>query len=119
MEFLYESFRDRSFCVFDDEIDALKMIDCLYNVVHFEGSAADPDGVRFKNVTGLVVRLTASFDMIGIVCEFDLDFMIDAARNFCASFCRKPFQKSWRQRGLVIRSFGLLRVFGDIPSLSR
>lgn len=66
--------------VFDNVINATKMIGGFYYVVYpdafvfFEGA----DGVGFVNVAGLVFGEAATLDMIGIIGEFYLDFVINA-----------------------------------------
>lgn len=42
----------------------------------------DADGVGFKDVSGLVVCEFAAFNVVGIVGEVNLSFMVDAAFEF-------------------------------------
>ena len=67
------------FGTIDNEVDATEMICRLYDIVYTHTLAFDTDGIRFEDVTRLVMRQAAALDVIGVVGQVDLCAMIDAA----------------------------------------
>ena len=51
------------------------------DVVHGQNAALRIDRARFENKARLLLREAASLNMIGIICEFDLNFVVYAARK--------------------------------------
>ena len=70
----------------DDLVNTAEMIGRFDDIVHADALVGDADGVGFKDIAGLVVGETAALDMVGIVGQFDLDFMINPAADLSAFF---------------------------------
>ena len=84
MELFNHAFGNFAVGVFDNVIDATKMIGRFDDVVDFDAVIffEDADGVRLVDIAGLVLGETTAFDMIRVIGEVDLDFVVNAA--FCA-----------------------------------
>ena len=63
----------------DDHIDTAKMVSCFNNVIHADSLIGDTNGIRFKDIARLIVCQAAAFDVIGIVRQIYLNFLLDAA----------------------------------------
>ena len=117
MQFLDERLRDRPMCILDDEIDTFEMICRFYDVVHTHIAVAEADRVGLKYESRLVMREAAALDVVGVVCEFDLNFMVNAARKFRFHLGGEDLRQ--RRGALLVDTDRFLRVKGDIPCLSR
>lgn len=82
VEFLHKILRKFFRGMVYHEIDTVEMIHGFHDVINVDGLVGDADGVGFKDVSGLVVCEFAAFNVVGIVGEVDLSFMVDAAFEF-------------------------------------
>ena len=62
------------------------MIDCFNNIIHIHNFILNSNGIRFKNISGLIMGQAAAFHMIRIICQFDLNLMIYSSRYPCFLF---------------------------------
>ena len=65
---------------------ASEMIDCFNNIIHIHNFILNSNGIRFKNISGLIMGQAAAFHMIRIICQFDLNLMIYSSRYPCFLF---------------------------------
>ena len=79
MELFDETLRKRLFCVVDNEVDAMEMVDSFHDVIHVHYCVSDADSVRFEDIACLVVRQTATFDVIGVVGQVNLCSVVNAS----------------------------------------
>ena len=79
MQLLDELLRQGRPSPIDHQIDAAKVIGRLDDIVHIHRRIGNADGVRLKNIPGLIVGQAAALHMIGVVGQIDLHHMIDAA----------------------------------------
>ena len=56
-----------------------EVVDGFHNIIHVHSSIFNPDGVCFEDISSLIMCQAAALDMIGIVGQINLHFMIDAA----------------------------------------
>ena len=55
------------------------MIDSLDDIVNVNSIIFKTYSVSLKDITRLIVSKTAAFDMVGVVCQLDLQFLVDTA----------------------------------------
>ena len=101
----------------DDLVDTAKMIDRFNNIVHADALVGDADGGGFIDIAGLVVGEAVALDAVGIVGQFNLNFMIDPAADLSVLFLLQNRKQGARRR-FFVTPFGLLCGFGDVPSLA-
>ena len=65
--------------VFDNFIDTAEVVRRLDNIVNINALVGDADSVGFEDISRLIVGETTSFDMVGVVGQLNLYFMIDPA----------------------------------------
>ena len=65
-------------CMINDIVDAAKVIDCLYYIIHVNCFVSNTNGVRFENITRLVVGQPAPLNMIRVIGQINLSAVIDA-----------------------------------------
>ena len=104
-------------CV-DNQVDAAEVICRLHHVVHPDGGV-HADGVRLEDQSGLIMGQAAALDVVGVVGQVDLDFMINAA----VELCRLLFPQNRQQippPGVASRlPGGLFGVLWHVPGLPR
>ena len=61
-------------------VDTFEMVGCFHDIVDLHGSFGNADGIRFKNISRLVMGETASLNVVGVIGQVNLNFMVDAAR---------------------------------------
>ena len=106
-------------CAINYHVNALKMVDSFHHVVNVNRTIRYANGIRFKNVARLVGGKTAALDVIGIIGQLNLNFVVNTTRQLC---CFLSFQhvkeRFWSIRFLV-DALGLARSFWDAPRFSR
>ena len=105
--------------VVDDVVDGTEVVLGFYDVVDSDGFAFDADGCRFEDEPCLIERQPASFDVVGVVGELDLDFVVDSA--FCSRglLLSQALEQGGGGGRFRVRPFGLRRSFRDIPRFPR
>ena len=86
MQLFDESLRQTFVRTFYDTVDRPEMVRCLDDVVNIDRPLSDADGIRLEDISRLVMREAAAFDVIGVVRELDLRLVIDPARIVLAFF---------------------------------
>jgi hypothetical protein len=119
MQFLDELFRQRILRLRDNHVDALEVVYGFHNVIHIHGFPCDTDGIRFEDIARLIVGKTAALNVVGIIGQFDLQLMVDAAGDFCGLLCFHNIQQCFRYGSTGIYSVGLCGALRDIPCLAR
>ena len=101
MELLEHALGHLAVGVFDNIIDAAKMVGGLDHVVYFDVVIflKSTDGVGLVNVSGLVLGEAASFDMIGIISEFYLELVVNAALGAKSVFAAEDLEEG---KGLIV-----------------
>ncbi|CRH70716.1 Uncharacterised protein [Chlamydia trachomatis] len=119
VQLLDKSLTRHTMCAVNHHINTLKMVDRFHHIVNVNCTIRYADGVRFKNVTRLVVSKTAALNVVGVIGQFNLNFMVYTTGQFC---CFLSFQhvkeRFWGIRFLV-DALGLARDFRDVPHFSR
>lgn len=83
MKMLYNGFSKVSFCVVNDVVYCAEMISGFYYVIHIHCTVCHPNSIGLKYIACLVMRQPAAFDMVGVICQVNLDAVVDA--TFCFS----------------------------------
>ena len=116
MEFFDEGFCEGALGFVDDEVDAAKVVGGFEDVVDVEGARFGSDGVGFKDEAGLLVGEAAAFDVVGVVGELDLRFVVDAAAVLGGFFFAEDAQE------LLFRGFArfarTLGIGGNAPGFA-
>ena len=99
----------------DDEVDAAEVIGRLDDVIDVDALVADADRVGLENISGLLMRQTAPFDMVGVVGEVDLGPVVDAAPDPGFLLFAETLQQRTGLRLAFLRQRGVRR---DAPGLS-
>ena len=118
VKFFDELLRQSCFCMINDHVNAAEVICCFDYVIHIQHFFFYADGIGFKDISGLIVRQAASFHMVGIVCQFDLCFMVDPTGIFT---CLLLFQNIQQSNWFCFSFIGTLRffcVFRNVPCLA-
>ena len=98
MKFFDKLLRQSCFCMIDNHINAAEVICCFNHIIHIQHFFFCADGVRFKDISSLIVRQAASFHMVGIVCQINLRFMVDPTGIFTyLLLCAKKANKKHQQ----------------------
>ena len=63
----------------DHHVDTLEMIGGLHYIINLQCSVCNADGIRFENISRLLMGETASLHVVGVIGQVDLNFVINAA----------------------------------------
>ena len=94
------------------------MVGCFNDVVDADSLIGDANGIRFKDIARLVVCQAAAFDVIGVVRQIDLNFMIDTSRKPAFLFSFQVFEQRFGGFFCSGNTSGLFCVFWNIPCLT-
>ena len=92
------------------------MVGGFYNVINIHHTIFHSNCIRLKNIAGLFMRQATSLDMIGIVRQIDLNFVVDSALPLLPFFL--PQNRQQVVFYFCVLAFWLFRCFRDFPSLS-
>ena len=115
MKFFDQFFSQRRFCIVYHHINTPKMIRRFDHIIHIQHFIFYTDRVCFKNISGLIVRQTTALNMIGVVCQINLCFMINSSGILTCFLFLKNLQQRNRLYFLFIRTLRLFCIFGNIP----
>ncbi len=65
--------------IVDHHINALKMVGGLDHIVNFDRPVRCTDGVRLKDIARLIVGKATALNVVGVIGQVDLNFVINAA----------------------------------------
>ena len=88
----------------------------FYSVINIHHTIFHSNCIRLKNIAGLFMRQATSLDMIGIVRQIDLNFVVDSALPLLPFFL--PQNRQQVVFYFCVLAFWLFRCFRDFPSLS-
>ena len=118
MKFLNEFFSQRCFGVLNDHVNATEMVRRFNHIIHIEDFIFHADGIGFKNISGLIVGQTAALDVVGIVCQINLCFMVNSTGVFARLLLFQNIQQgNWFLFSLV-GTLRFLCIFGNVPGLA-
>ena len=89
------------------------------NIVNTHALLGYADGIGFKDITCLIVGKATAFNMIGVIGQLDLYFMINSAVGLTASFLFQNIKQRLWNRLTFIASFGFFCVLGYVPCFAR
>ena len=118
VKFFDELLRQSCFCMINNHVNAAEVICCFDHVIHIQHFFFYADGVGFKDISGLIVCQAASFHMVGIVCQFDLCFMVDPTGTFTCLLFFQNIQQSSRFIFSFVGTLRLFCVFRNVPCLA-
>lgn len=121
MQLLDKALADWLVCLVDHHIDATEMVCCLNDIIHIDRAAlivSDTNRIRFKNISRLVVRQSASLDVVGIVGQIDLHLMINATFYPADLLSPQESEQILRRILFLVCPFRFDRIFRNIPCLS-
>ena len=101
-----------------DHVNAAEMICCFNHVIHVQHFFFYTNGIGFKDISGLIVGQSASFYMVGIVCQIDLCFVVDPAGVFTCLLFFQDIQQSDRFCFSFIGTLRFFCVFWNVPCLT-
>ena len=80
MQRLNQFFRKWIACLVDNQINTAEMVHRLYDIIHVHRLiSSHTNGIRLEDVTCLVVRQAATLDMVRVIGQVYLRFVIDTA----------------------------------------
>ena len=82
VKFFDKLFCQCRFCIVNNHINTAKVICCFDYIIHIENFILYANGVGFKNISGLVMGQTATFYVIGVVCQINLCLMVNSTGVF-------------------------------------
>ena len=94
------------------------MVGGLDHIVNLDRPVRCADGVRLKDIARLIVGKAAALDVVGVIGQIDLDFMINAAVQLRRFLGLQYLKKCLGCIGFLVNAIGLLRGFGYVPCLS-
>ena len=106
VKFFDEFLRQSCFCMINNHVDTTKVI-CRFNhIIHIQHFFFYANSIGFKDISGLIMCQTASFHMVGVVCQINLCLMVYSTGIFT---CLLLFQNI--QQRIIGSSFLLLISF--------
>lgn len=96
MQFFDECLTQRLPCVGDHIVNAAEMVDGFDDIINIYDLFFKTDRIGLEDISCLIMRELAAFHMIGIIGQFDLDFVIDTAFSVAPHFIPQDFQQCMR-----------------------
>lgn len=67
VKFLDEFFRQSFACLINHQINTAEVIGSFNDIVHIDGAVLKADGIRFEDISGLIVGQSAPLHMVGVI----------------------------------------------------
>ena len=99
----------------DDQINATEVIRGFNHIVHIQHLVFYTDGVGFKNITCLVVRQAAALDVVRVVGQVDLGFVIDASGILRSFFFLQNGKQCFDRRFFAVTASRLFHILRNVP----
>ena len=81
-----------------------EVVRCFDDIVHIDGFICNTDGVGLKDVSRLIMRQSAAFDVVGIIRQINLYLMVDTAGKLGIFLSSENLQQLCRIILLLMRS---------------
>ena len=94
------------------------MIGCFDHIIHIDNTILHADGIGFINIPRLVMGQAAALDVVGVIGEVDLDFVVDAALDLPSHLVLQNIQQSSGCFRLFVGARRALCILRNIPSLA-
>ena len=117
MQLLDQALCQTLVCPVDDKIDATEMVGSLNDVINAYTLAIEAYGIGLEYITRLLVGLTATLYMIGVVCKVDLRFVINAAFEL-RLFLFAQYNEQRHRFALTMLAAWHFRIGRNIPSFT-
>ena len=96
MQFFDECLAQRLPCVGDHIVNAAEMVDGFDNIIDIDDLFFKTDRIGLEDISCLIMRELAAFHVIGVIGQFDLDFMIDTAFSVAPHLVPQNFKQCMR-----------------------
>ena len=117
MQFLDESLGKCIGSLIDHHINATEMVRGLDYIIHIHRLIFKTNGIGLKDESCLIVRQTATFNMVGVIGQVDLNLMIDTAGHLSCFLLPQDLQQC-RCVVFLVSSFWFLRPLRNVPSFA-
>ena len=94
------------------------MVGGLDHIVNLDRPIRYADGVRLKDIARLIVGKATALDVVGVIGQINLDFMINTAVQLGCFLGFQHLKKCLWCVSFFINAVGLRRGFGDVPCLA-
>ena len=94
------------------------MVGGLDHIVNFDRPVRCADGVRLKDIARLIVGKVTALDVVGVIGQIDLDFMINAAVQLRRFLGLQYLKKGLWCIGFLVNAIWLLRGLGYVSLLA-
>ena len=110
-------FRQFFHCIVNYVVEAAEVVDGLNHIIYVDRPISNTDSVGLEYIARLIVRQSASFDMIGVVGQVDLRAVVYTGFHSAGFLYAKSVQQGrmFRPCGFSSRQNGVSR---DIPRLA-
>lgn len=118
MQLFNKRFADGFLCIPDDKVNALKVIGCFDHIIHIDNTVLHADGIGFVNIPRLVMGQAAALDVVGVIGEVDLNFVVDAALDLPVHLVLQNIQQGTGCFRLFVGARRALCILRNIPCLA-
>ena len=118
VKFFDEFLRQSCFCMINNHVDTTKVI-CRFNhIIHIQHFFFYANSIGFKDISGLIMCQTASFHMVGVVCQINLCLMVYSTGIFTCLLLFQNIQQRNRFFFSFVNALRFLCVFRKVPCLT-
>jgi len=117
MQFLDESLGKCIASLIDHYINAAEVVGGFNHIIHIHRLIFKTNGIGLKDESCLIVRQTATFNMVGVIGQVDLNLMIDTAGHLSCFLLPQDLQQC-RCVVFLVSSFWFLRPLRNVPSFA-
>ena len=118
MQLFDQCFTDGLLGIPEDQIDALEMIGGFHHIIDVDDTMFHADGIGFVDIPRLVVGQTASLNVVGIVGEIDLNFVVDPAFHVSGHLVLQNIEQGAGRLLLFVDALWTLCVLRNVPCLA-
>ena len=110
--------RDAKLCIPDDKVNALEVIGRFDYIIYIDNTVLHANGIGLVDIPCLVVGQAAALNMVGVIGQVDLDFVVDAALDLPGHLVLQNIQQGSGCFRLFVGARRALCILRNIPSLA-
>ena len=118
MQLFNKRFADGFLCLPDDKVNALEVIGRFDHIIHIDNTILHADGIGLVDIPCLVMGQAAALNMVGVIGQVDLDFVVDAALDPPGHLVLQNIQQGSGCFQLFVGAHRALGILWNVPCLA-